>query len=110
MQARPQLFRRFPARTLFNEAENTCIREVDTQALIRGHGALTCADVMSRDVVAIDQHSPPMAARTLLLTHDLRDLPVIDGQRLLLGIVTQTHLLAAMSRGLAGDIRQGAGA
>jgi CBS domain-containing membrane protein len=142
------------------------LREVETQALIRGHGTLTCGDIMSRDVVAIDQHSLPMAARALLLTHDIRDLPVIDGQgrvvgsvgfrqmatpairiadmmaepvtapaqmpamelirrftdggartvaivdgqRRLLGIVTQTDLLAAMARGLFRDLREGAAA
>lgn len=142
------------------------IREVETQALIRKHGPLTCADIMSREVVCIDEQAVPGAARALLVGHDMRDLPVIDRQGRLvglvglkqlampamrvadtmtapvsatpethaielvrlftdghahtvvivddrqepIGIVTQTDLLAAMSRGLSRDIEQSAAA
>jgi CBS domain-containing membrane protein len=142
------------------------IREVETQALIRDHGDLTCADIMSRDVVHIHLQAVPMAARALLVAHDIRDLPVIDDERRVLGsvglrqlgtpavrvadmmvtpvtataetralglirlfttgqtrtviivddeqrlvgVVTQTDLLAAMSRGLSQEIRRGVAA
>lgn len=142
------------------------LREVETQALVREHGPLTCADIMSRDVVCIDEQAVPSAARALLIAHDMRDLPVIDRQGRLVGlvglkqlaapamrvadtmtgpvsatadtpavelirvftgghahtvvivderhdpvgIVTQTDLLAAMSRGLSRDIEQSAAA
>ena len=138
------------------------LREVETQALIRDGGKLTCADIMSRDVILVDQHAAPAAARALLTAHDLRDLPVVDaGRRVvgsiglkqlahpavrvvdvmvkpttatadtpafemirhftngrthtvaitddrheLIGVVTQTDLLAAMARGLLSDIGQ----
>lgn len=74
------------------------LREVETQALIREHGGLTCADIMSRDVVHIDRHAVPTAARALLLKHDIRDLPVIDEERRVLGMVGFRQLATPANR------------
>lgn len=63
------------------------LQEVETQALIREQGSLTCADIMSRDVIHVDQHVVPAAARALLVAHDVRDLPVIDGDRKVVGSI-----------------------
>jgi CBS domain-containing membrane protein len=142
------------------------VREVETQALMREHGGFTCADLMSRDVISIDERAVLSAARARLIAHHVLEMPVVDGQhrvvgmiglkqlarpairvtdvmlkpvsvtadtpaselirlftsgaahtvaivddrRHLVGVVTQTDLLAAMSRGLARDLRRGAAA
>lgn len=54
------------------------LREVESQALVRAHGALDCQAVMSRDVVTIGLHEPLARARDLLLRHNIRTLPVVD--------------------------------
>ena len=63
------------------------VRQVEMQALIRAHGALRCADIMSRDVIKVDQGTSADQARSLLLDHNVRALPVIDGNGTLLGTV-----------------------
>jgi CBS domain-containing membrane protein len=61
------------------------LREVESQALARAHGALDCGTVMSRDVVTIGLHEPLARARELLLGHNIRTLPVVDERGLLAG-------------------------
>ena len=63
------------------------LRRVERQALLRAHGDLTCAHIMSRDVIAIGPEADFDTARTLLLEHKLRILPVIDVAGRLLGTV-----------------------
>jgi CBS domain-containing membrane protein len=132
------------------------LREVERQALVREHGDIACAEIMSRDVIAVTTGTAPDEARRLLLESGVRLLPVlddgdrvagevglrelarpgatvgdrmapplltapdrpaialvealtdgrrhaatvVDGDRRLLGLVTQTDLLAALSREL----------
>ena len=63
------------------------LREVELQALMRRKGDLTCADIMSRDVVTAGPEATPEQARTFLLDHDIRTLPVLDGEGRLAGTV-----------------------
>lgn len=63
------------------------LRRVELRALLRTHGELTCADIMSRDVVAVSAETSPENARALLLEHDIRTLPVVDVEKRLLGTV-----------------------
>ncbi|MDX1151372.1 CBS domain-containing protein [Sinorhizobium medicae] len=63
------------------------LREVELQALIRQRGELTCADIMSRDVVTVPADTTPDHARYLLLKHDIRTLPVLDENGKLQGTV-----------------------
>ncbi|QLL64697.1 CBS domain-containing protein [Sinorhizobium mexicanum] len=63
------------------------LREVELQALIRQRGELTCADIMSRDVVTVPSDTTPDHARYLLLKHDVRTLPVLDENEKLQGTV-----------------------
>jgi CBS domain-containing membrane protein len=63
------------------------IGEIERQALLRAHGGVTCAGIMSRDVVMVDLETPPAAAQALLLRHNIRTLPVVDGEGRLLGTV-----------------------
>jgi CBS domain-containing membrane protein len=74
------------------------IQEVEKRALVRSNPDLTCADIMSRDVIAIDGKSDPGAARAYLLKHDLRTLPVIDSERHVLGHVGFHSLQKPASR------------
>ncbi|WP_395675632.1 HPP family protein [Inquilinus sp.] len=71
------------------------IRQVELQAMIRSHGALRCADIMSRDVVKVDQEASADRARALLLDHNIRTLPVVDGTGRLLGTVGLRELVQA---------------
>jgi CBS domain-containing membrane protein len=63
------------------------LRQVELQALVRSHGILRCRDIMSRDVVRISLAETAAAARTLLLAHNIRTLPVVDEKNTLLGTV-----------------------
>lgn len=61
------------------------LREVESQAMTRTHGTLDCGAVMSRDVVTIGVDEPIAKARRLLLLHNIRTLPVVDGEGRLVG-------------------------
>ncbi|NKK96901.1 CBS domain-containing protein [Rhizobium leguminosarum bv. viciae] len=63
------------------------LQQVELQAAIRSNGKISCADIMSRDVIAIGEASEPDAARHLLLKHNIRTLPVKDPEGRLVGTV-----------------------
>lgn len=63
------------------------LRQVERQTLARLHGELLCRDIMSRDVVSVGSDEDPRRARFLLLDHNIRNLPVVDAEGLLLGSV-----------------------
>ncbi|WP_336485681.1 HPP family protein [Methylobacterium nigriterrae] len=54
------------------------LHQVELHALVRTEGDLTCREVMSRDVVTIGLDDSAGRARELLLTHNIRTLPVVD--------------------------------
>ncbi|MBN3810701.1 HPP family protein [Paraburkholderia sp. Ac-20347] len=68
------------------------LRETEIRAYARSFGELTCADVMSRNVVSITPATTVEAARALLKQHDVKALPVIDAQQHVKGIVTRADL------------------
>ncbi len=68
------------------------LRRVELKALAREHQHLTCADIMSRDVVTVLAGETLVAARALLVERDLRELPVVDTARRLVGVVGQRDL------------------
>jgi len=63
------------------------LRQVELQALKRQRGDLVCADIMSRDVVTVTAEVSAEEARSRLLDHDIRTLPVLDREGRLLGTV-----------------------
>ncbi|WP_374383948.1 HPP family protein [Dongia sp.] len=69
------------------------LSRVELRALERGHGNLTCADIMSRDIVHVGPQTPPADARVLLLTRNLRMLPVLDPAGKVVGAVGLRELL-----------------
>lgn len=69
------------------------LRETEIRAYARSLGELTCADVMTRDVVSISPETTVRDARRLLRRHDVKALPVTDARRQVRGIVTRADLL-----------------
>jgi CBS domain-containing membrane protein len=63
------------------------LHQVELQAAIRSHGDILCSDIMSRDIVSVGQETPSDEARSLLLKHNIRTLPVKDSTGRLLGTV-----------------------
>lgn len=70
------------------------LRQVELEALLRERGELTCADIMSRDVVTVPGEATADIARALLLDHDIRTLPVLDAGGRLAGTVGLRELAA----------------
>ncbi|MBX5129979.1 HPP family protein [Rhizobium lentis] len=70
------------------------LQQVELQAAIRSNGKISCADIMSRDVIAIGETSEPDAARHLLLKHNIRTLPVKDPEGRLVGTLGLRELFA----------------
>ncbi|MBU6449035.1 MAG: HPP family protein [Rhodospirillales bacterium] len=63
------------------------LQRVEQQAILRTHGDLTCADIMSRDVITVGPEDDIQTARVLLLEHNLRTLPVVGAAGRLLGTI-----------------------
>ncbi|MBX5181751.1 HPP family protein [Rhizobium sp. NZLR5] len=63
------------------------LQQVELQAAICSNDKISCADIMSRDVIAIGEAAEPVAARHLLLKHNIRTLPVKDPEGRLIGTV-----------------------
>jgi CBS domain-containing membrane protein len=63
------------------------LRRIELRSLSREHGDLSCADIMSGDVISVGETAGTAEARALLLTHGVRTLPVTDGAGRLAGIV-----------------------
>jgi CBS domain-containing membrane protein len=63
------------------------LQQVELQATIRSNAGIRCADVMSRDVIAVGEDAEPDHARALLLKHNISILPVKDRQGRLIGTV-----------------------
>ena len=74
------------------------LRRIELRALERVHGVLSCADIMSRDIIRIDRHAELESARTLLLEHQVRTLPVVDDQDRVLGSLGLRELTRPGSR------------
>jgi CBS domain-containing membrane protein len=64
------------------------LNEAEAHAYGRRLGSLRCADIMSRSVVVADYAMPLQEAWQLLRERRIKALPVVDGARCLLGIVT----------------------
>ncbi|SDC50035.1 HPP family protein [Paraburkholderia lycopersici] len=70
----------------------TILHDAEIRAYARSFGELTCADVMSRNVVSIAAATTVGEARSLLRRYDVKALPVVDAQRRVKGIVTRADL------------------
>ena len=54
---------------------------------------LTVADLMTRDVVTVEYGASLLEAWALMRRHRIKALPVIDGQRRILGIVSRADFM-----------------
>lgn len=84
------------------------IVEAELRAYRRRFGDVSCGDIMSRDVVAVRPGQAAADAAALLARHHIKALPVVDGRRRLLGILTQTDFFRAQrmhSRRVNGTVR-----
>ncbi len=73
------------------------LQQVELQATLRSHGTISCADIMSRDVIAVGDDVEPDHARHLLLKHNIRTLPVKDREGRLIGTVGLRELSESTS-------------
>ncbi|MGT2507662.1 HPP family protein [Cupriavidus basilensis] len=98
------------ARGEFLDIEEDDLEEILVAAQLRAYrrrfGDVRCADIMSRDMVTVLPGQSGSEARALLLRHGIQALPVVDGQRRLLGMLGLADLLAARA-GAAGQLRAG---
>ncbi len=67
--------------------------ETEAQAFRRRFGETRCADVMSRDVVAVEFATELAEAWALMARHAVQALPVVDRTRRVIGIVTRSDFL-----------------
>jgi CBS domain-containing membrane protein len=68
-------------------------RAAERQSYHRRLGELCCADIMSRDIVAVEFGTPLEEAWQLLRRHRLNALPVLDRARRVIGIITTADFL-----------------
>ncbi|HEY4279289.1 MAG TPA: HPP family protein [Conexibacter sp.] len=80
------------------------VREVEARALVREHGEISCAEIMSRDVISIARDADPAAARDLLLERGVRLLPVLDASGHVVGGVGLRELARARPGRVVGDV------
>jgi len=69
------------------------ILQTELHAYQRRFGAITCADIMSRDVISVEYGTSLEDAWGLLLKHKIKALPVINSAKRLIGIITQTDFM-----------------
>jgi len=69
------------------------LRRTEQRAFARRFGQTVCADIMSRDVIAVDFATPLAEAWALMQRHALQAMPVIDRGRFVMGLVTRTDFL-----------------
>lgn len=64
------------------------LQQAEVQAHRRRFGTVRCRDIMSRDPLAVQYGTPLQDAWSLLRTHRIKALPVVDSVRRVVGIVT----------------------
>ncbi|GJG93737.1 HPP family protein [Cupriavidus pauculus] len=80
----------------------------ELRAYSRRFGDVRCGDIMSRDVVSVRPGQMAADATALMARHHIKALPVVDRQRRLLGILTQSDFFSAYrvnSRRVNGAVR-----
>lgn len=69
------------------------LKEAEMLAFERRSGGITCGAAMSRDVATVTPGTPLKEALVLLRKHSIKALPVVDSERRVIGILTQTDLV-----------------
>jgi len=71
------------------------IRRTEMHAYQRHFGRVTCADIMSRDVIKVEFGTELLPAWRLMCAHHVKALPVVNRFNRVIGIVTQSDFLKA---------------
>lgn len=64
-----------------------------TRYAFQRHANLTCADIMTRDIVTLQPDTVLEAAWVLLRRHKIKALPVLDAERRVIGVITVADFL-----------------
>jgi CBS domain-containing membrane protein len=84
--------------------------QAERHAYQRRYGDITCADIMSRDVIAVEYGTTLEEAWQRLQDHRIKALPVIDRARRVIGIVTLSdfmkHANLQVHQGFDAKLRQ----
>lgn len=78
------------------------LHQAEERAFHRRSGAMTCADIMSRDIVTVSPGSSWLEAAALLRRHSVKALPVTDDSGRVVGIVSASDLVDKMVWGPKG--------
>lgn len=78
------------------------IAAAEMQAAGKRMGALTCGDIMSRDLVTVRAATPLSEVAEIFRRHGFTSLPVVDEAGRLLGVVFQIHLIRGAIRAKRG--------
>ena len=73
----------------------TLFQRAEMNAYHRRFGEITCAQIMSRDVVAVTFGTSLQDAWSLLRRHQIRALPVLDPARRVIGMATDLDFMAS---------------
>lgn len=77
------------------------LQQVELRALVRTQGDLTCGEIMSHDVITVRLNDSAERARELLIAHNIRTLPVVDGAGRLAGTLGLRELTLHGDVGIA---------
>lgn len=84
--------------------------EVEAAAYRRRCGAITCGQIMSRDVIAVEFGTPLQETWNLLRRHNIWAVPVIDRARRVIGIIGRENFMHDEQfdtvQGLAASLRR----
>jgi CBS domain-containing membrane protein len=80
-------------------------QRAEMQAYHRRFGEITCADIMSRDVVSVEFGTALQDAWLLLRRHNIRSLPVLDRARRVIGMVSDLDFMVSADLDLFDDLR-----
>ena len=69
---------------------DSILHKAQMHAYHRRFGEIRCEEIMSRDIVSVAADTPLRRAWSLLRQHRIKALPVVNAERKLIGIVTQT--------------------
>lgn len=82
------------------------LHRTELHAYQRRFGKVRCADVMSRDLVKVESRADLKTAWSMLISHRLQALPVVDQDGRVTGIVTQYDFLKLAEPGETAPLAQ----
>ena len=71
----------------------TLLQQTEMHAYRRRFGEITCADIMSKDVISVEFGTELEDAWALLRKHQIKALPVVDRSQRVIGIITQIDFM-----------------